>query len=335
MACSLAHPTPWVYATIVSLMALTACARQEAPPALAKRAASDPQTRDQIVFVRYSDTTWLHTDAGAELYLAVLDEGIEQRLTKNEAHDAYPAWSRDGKRMAFVSDRDNSPMRGKQMTASGGRLGAMMGMEVYVMSADGSRSMRVTKDTSADFVSQQSWSPDGAHVLVDSERDGDMEIYVLSLNGSVAAKLTDNSEWDGNAAWSPDGRQIAFRSNRSGEHALYVMLVSGGDAVAITRPGERPNSPVWSPNGKLIAYASRRRGNSEIVVMNADGSGGRTVTNHAAEDRNPSWSPDGGRLAFASTRDGNAEIYVINADGTGARRVTANALGDEMPTWRP
>jgi TolB protein len=220
----------------------------------------------EIVFVRYSDTTWLHTDSGYELYLINADGSDERRLTTNDAHDAYPAWSRDGRRLAFVSDRDNAGLRGRRMNAGGGVQGAMMGMDVSVMSADGSQVKRLTQDTTSDFVSPQGWSPDGQHLLIDSERDGAMEIYVLSVDGAVTRKVTDNTAWDGNSNWSPDGRQIAFRSNRTGEHTLYVMAAEGGDARAITPLGERPNFPAWSPGwhtDRLLVPAQRKLRNHD------------------------------------------------------------------------
>ena len=261
------------------------------------------------------------------------DGSSVQRLTSNQAHDGYPTWSPDGQFIAFVSDRDNPHLRGRQMTRADGSLGPQMGMDVYVMRADGSHVMRVTSDTVPTFVSPQAWAREGTMLLIDSWADGDAEILLVRLDGTIGRRLTDNTAWDGSAGWSPDGQRIVFRSDRGGYGAIYTMRADGGDVVQLTPAGERAAHPAWSPDGMRIAYASRADSTTEIVVINSDGSGRRPLTHDPADDLWPTWSPDGRQIAFQTTRDGNAEVYAMDADGSSLRRLTRNPTGDVTPTW--
>ena len=234
------------------------------------------------------------------------------RLTDNDARDSFPAWSPDGRRIAFDSDRDGNS-------------------EIYVMNADGSGVTRLTDNDAID--SFPTWSPDGRRIAFSSTRDGSFEVYVMNADGSGVTRLTDNDARDWSPAWSPDGRHIAFESTRDGNSEIYVMNADGSGVTRLTYNGAADGTPAWSPDGRRIAFASGGRGNSEIYVM--DASGVIRLTDNDASDVTPAWSPDGLRIAFASEREGNLEIYVMNADGSGVTRLTYNGANGLFPDWSP
>ena len=239
---------------------------------------------------------------------------VETRLTDNDADDYSLRWSPDGRRIAFMSERDGNH-------------------EIYVMNADGSGVTRLTHNDAAD--GQPIWSPDGRRIAFDSYRAGTLEIYVMNADGSGVTRLTDNDAYDYGPSWSPDGRRIAFMSYRDGNWEIYVMNADGSGVTRLTDNDAWDGNPSWSPDGRRIAFHSRRDGNSEIYVMNADGSGVTQLTNNEAGNWGPSWSPDGRRIMFTSDRDGNHEIYVMNADGSGVTRLTDNEARDWYPSWSP
>jgi Tol biopolymer transport system component len=178
-----------------------------------------------------------------------------------------------------------------------------------------------------------------------SNRDGNVELYVMDDEGGNVTRLTHNAAEDARPAWSPDGARIAFESTRDdpspgmcGSICLYHIYVMNADGSNVARlSGKATNDlfPTWSPDGTRIAFASGRDGNWEIYVMNAGGGGEQRLTNNPAEDFSPAWSPYGGRLAFDSNRDGNYEIYVMNADGSGTENVTQSPGDDISPAWSP
>ena len=256
------------------------------------------------------------------------------RLTTNWARDVDPAWSPDGARIAFTSDRrprewwihvmdaDGSDVeRLKRLTnrrgvagdpawsPDGTRIAFVDDVDIYVMDADGSGVEWLTNYGARG----PAWSPDGARIAFESGPSRD--IYVMNADGSGVKRLTNNKPyfpwWDENPAWSPDGTRIAFASDRDGHWEIYVMDADGSGVERLTNHGARNVEPAWSPDGTRIAFASDRDGHWEIYVMDADGSGVERLTNHGARNVDPAWSPDGTRIAFASDRDGEWEIYVM------------------------
>ncbi|MEE8473124.1 MAG: VWA domain-containing protein, partial [Dehalococcoidia bacterium] len=173
------------------------------------------------------------------------------------------------------------------------------------------------------------------YIAFQSDRDGNLEIYVMRADGSLQTRLTDNKAEDMDPAWSPDGASIAFSSNRDGDHEIFVMKANGSRQTQLTRNTAEDLYPAWSPDGTLIAFSSKRKGNHEIYVMNADGTKPKRLTNNTAEDLYPAWSPDGTLITFSSKRDGNFEIYTMKADGTEQTRITTNSAEDLHPAWSP
>jgi Tol biopolymer transport system component len=187
-------------------------------------------------------------------------------LTRNSAIDAYPTWSPDGKRIAFTSNRDGD-FDIWVMNADGtaqvnltnddpsqddvphwspdGRWIAYQtnrydGWNVALMSPDGKyHGLLGWSEYATEF---DSWSPDGKSVLVDSNRQGDFDLYRYDIPdtdpiqwGLLEGKIvSDDSAVEGAAVWSPDGKQIAFSSNRDGDFEVYVMSADGGPQRQLT-----------------------------------------------------------------------------------------------------
>lgn len=121
-------------------------------------------------------------DSQQEIQVINAETGaITARLTNNPANDYAPAWSSDGQRIVFVSDRDGNP-------------------EIYVMDADGRNQTRLTNNSADDL--SPVWSPDNSAIAFVSNRDGNKEIYVMNADGSLQTRLTDNPAEDISPHWS-------------------------------------------------------------------------------------------------------------------------------------
>jgi Tol biopolymer transport system component len=119
-----------------------------------------------------------------------------------------PAWSPDGRKIAFA------------------RLRPGLGELIYVVNADGSRLRNLTPNPVGAY-SDPAWSPDGRKIAFVSDREGNSEVYVMNANGKGRRNLTRNPAHDADPAWSPDGQKIAFASNRDGQYGVYVMNADG------------------------------------------------------------------------------------------------------------
>jgi len=199
-----------------------------------------------------------------EVYRAQVDGSGLANLTNHYATDYRPAWSPDGGRVAFNSDRDGS-------------------LDVWVMNADGTNPVRLTTSPALDI--DPAWSPDGGKIAFVSGRDGDHEVYVMNADGSGVSRLTTHTAQDYSPAWSPDGTELAFVSNRNGSEDIWLMSPDGSGAQNLTGsllPAANEAFPVWSPDGSRLAFVS----GSDLYVVNRDGTGLRLV---AANAGRPAW----------------------------------------------
>lgn len=147
-------------------------------------------------------------------------------LTDNAAKDYMPAWSPDGKTIAFVSDRD-----GQQY--------------IYTMDPDGGNQRRLTDNDFPEL--SPAWSPDGSHLAFFSGTNDVTNIYVVGSDGAGSTNITDQeSGFNEDPSWSPDGTMIAFWSGRSGDNDIYTMRADGSAVMNLTNSPGPDENPYWS-----------------------------------------------------------------------------------------
>lgn len=135
------------------------------------------------------------------------------------------------------------------------------------------------------------WSPDGNQLAFYSNRNGQMDIYTMDINGENIKQLTTNPHADLMASWSPNGKSVIYHSKRDGNGEIYQIDLETLEEKRLTFHPADDLSPSWSPDGKFIAFHSNRSGNYDIIVMEADGSNQCNITQHFREDMDPQWSP--------------------------------------------
>lgn len=155
------------------------------------------------------------------------------------SHEEYPAWSPNGKRIAYTSTFEGN-------------------QEVYAIDPDGSQRTRLTSDPAID--AHPAWSPDSGRIAFATNRWGDFEIAVMNADGSNLTRLTESRGMDDYPVFSPDGRRIALMSNRDGNYEIYVMEVDGKHAVNVSRHEALDNFPAWMPDGRLTFMSNRGAG---------------------------------------------------------------------------
>jgi Tol biopolymer transport system component len=284
----------------------------------------------ELAFTRDRDG---HTD----VYVAPADGGPARRVTRSPVQrsasgDAEPAWSPDGRSLAYVALRD--------------RGGLDRRTSLWTVGADGAGGRRLTQWT-RDALGAPAWSPDGRRIafaryaLLPGREAYAATVEVVDARGGAARRVGASSA---EPAWSPDGRRLAFSPVGRSSAGIWVMDADGRRAHPLVRDG---HDPAWSPDGRRIAFASARDRNgqtcldrclpsAELYVVDADGRGRRRLTRTTLDEGGPAWSPDGRRLAFSSTRpDGTVGIEVMNPDGTCRRSAGGDSANREDPAWRP
>src|SRR5580693_7624806 len=174
----------------------------------------------------------------ASLMISNRDGSEEHALTKGSL-DYNPAWSADGKWIAFTSERNGSA-------------------DLYRMRADGSGVERLTEDPA--FDDQAAFSPDGNQIVFVSTRAaGTANLWIIDLKTKLAHPLTSGQGGDFRPAWSPDGKWIAFSSDRESslpyakgrwEHLhivdIYLIHPDGSGLKRVSKHGDFCGSPKWS-----------------------------------------------------------------------------------------
>jgi M6 family metalloprotease-like protein len=174
--------------------------------------------------------------------------------------------------------------------------------------------VKLTDD--APFDGDPAWSPLNNDILFESDRDGNLEIYMFDSATTILRRLTNEPLADGAPSFSPDAKDIVFQSGRDRDVEVYRMARNGSNPQRLTDSKGFDGNPSWSPDGKLIAFESDRAGNGnrDIYVMPAAGGEPTRITSDPGFDGNPAWSSDGAWLLFESNRSGNGEIWAAPAD---------------------
>jgi len=249
---------------------------------------------------------------GKEICIADFDGANVKQITQNKSINLTPAWSPEGKRIAFTSYLRRNP-------------------DLYLIDVDGKNLQPLSRYPGLNV--SPSWSPDGKKIALMMGMEGKSDIYLIDTNGGNPRKLTRGHGNEASPTWSPDGEWIAFVSDRSGSPQIYVMERDGSNVRRLTFEGSYNTNPSWSPKGDRIAFCARTDGHFEIFTIGIDGSGLRRMTSNSGNNENPSWSLDGRYMAFSSTRTGASKIFIMNANGFTQRPLTESKGGESSPAW--
>ncbi len=254
-------------------------------------------------------------DPDRDIYSVNPNGSSATQLTTDPGLDLYPAWSADGRRIAFSSNR-------------GG-----LGEQVYVMNADGTGQARLTDPPETN--AQPAWSPDGQRIIF-SRSDGN--IWIMDADGTDEGPLISLSGSEAGADWSPDGSRIAFVRDDGG---IYTIRPDGAGLTPIVGPGIH-DKPDWSPDGSRLVFTtyfpdSEGEVCADISWIRVDGTGGGIVAPATCDGARgnfysaPAWSPDGLRIAAFGDYP-TAGLFTVNVDGTAMTILGHDAFD---PDWQP
>jgi TolB protein len=198
------------------------------------------------------------------------------------------------------------------------------------------------------------WSPDGSKMLFQSDRDGDIEIFLFDEAAGSVTKLTNNKVEDQYASWSPvmaDGKlRILFQRVGKNQNDLWVMNEDGSGQRLLYGSRKDDHQAAWSPLGNEVAFTSAMDGDADVYLLNVTLSNGvvsavgapRNMTNHSAgADFSPDYAPTGAELVFIREPGsrlealGNSSIWRLRRDGSGESFIIDNQLIDKQADWSP
>ena len=314
------------------------------------------------------DKTTLAIDLQGAIYTLPVTGGKARAIT-DLLYDAHqPAWSPDGQRIAFYSNRDDR-------------------WHIWSVGRDGADPKQLTSGPYEDR--EPHWSRDGQRIVFSSNRSGNgsYDIWELNVASGQLRQLTKDTTNEFTPTYSPDGRRIAFVSNRPDNPGVYQLNARGTETLLAPAKGT-VGTPAWTPDGQHVLFGVIVQGTGKLMLDNqeiaagedvfpfrpewlsndqflytADGKikrrslSAKTVTNveftatlpiappnYARKKidfdsrsprptlglQHPAISPDGKQIAFAALGD----LWVMNI-GSKPRRLTNDAAAEMDPAWSP
>lgn len=267
-------------------------------------------------------------------YLLDVTSGRVRVIVDDRGWNGDPAWSPDGKRLAYVSTKDGA-------------------YDIHVRDLEAGTVHNLTMN--GIWNGNPTWSPDGTWIMFDSAREGALwsddlreknywnfrNLFVVRPDGTELRRLTRLPGYNGNPSWSPRGTRVAFLSDRGGTYNVFTMGLDGEDQRQLTywdidEVGAGGGYARWSPDGTRLVFQGRRadadRESPGLYVMSAEGGEMHLITN--VKDWMPDWSPTGGWIAFVRSTE-PAQIWAVRPDGSGLTQLTSGKNAKTWPRWRP
>lgn len=225
-----------------------------------------------------------------------------------------PAWSPDGKYLAYVSYSAGKPVIFRQHLTTGKR------------------------DVLTNFPGLNGapdWSPDGSQAALVLSKDGNPEIYLYRFADRSLRRLTDHFSIDTEPVWEPGGQSILFTSDRSGVPQLYRVPVSGGSPERLTFVGNYNARPHLSPDGTKVAMVHGEKGMGyKIAVMDLQ-SGKLSILTNGPLDESPSFAPNGQMIIYTSSVNEQEFLQTVSVDGKVRQKLALNHAKVRESAWSP
>jgi TolB protein len=257
------------------------------------------------------------TRAGSRHTLRVADaDGVNDQVALNSGQPIIsPAWSPNGKELAYVSFERQKAVVFVHTVATGERRAI------------------------ADFRGSNSapaWSNDGQTLAVTLSREGGSQLFFIGKNGENPRRITTSQAIDTEAEFSRDGRWLYFTSDRGGSPQIYRMAAGGGSAERVTFAGGYNISPSISPDGRMLAYVTRSGNAFKLAVLDLSAPGAQpTLLTDTSDDEHPSFAPNGRLLIYATRVQGRSVLMTTTLDGKIKARLPSATADLREPVWGP
>src|SRR5579875_3192935 len=265
---------------------------------------------------RIAYITMTGTGNSTQYALVVADSDGYNPQTVVRSHEPLlsPAWSPDGREIAYVSFESGDSAIYIQNVATGARrlVSARRGIN-----------------------GAPRFSPDGRKLAMSLSFQGNPEIYVMDMATGALTRITHNLSINTEPRWTPDGQNIIFTSDRSGKPQLYEIPATGGTPQRITFQGQYNADASISYDGTKIAMVQGNGNVYRIAVMDRSLGGQEMFLSPGNLDNSPSWAPNASMLLYAATEGPHGVLYAVSADGRVRQRLVL-ANGDvRSPAWGP
>lgn len=257
------------------------------------------------------------------LNIADFDGFNEHKLLEANYPIMSPNWSRDGKKICFVSFKNYRA-------------------NISVADLEARRINTITHYPGINGA--PAWSPDGTQLALVLSKDGSPKIYVLDLHKDTLQKITHGPSIDTEPCWDKDGNQIFFTSNRGGKPQIYKISLRTKEIERVTFKGDYNATPSLTPNNRHLVMlhceqnCSRNDSSYNVAVLSLDTGKTKILSKMGMED-SPVIAPNGVTILYSTERsknDTNRVLASISIDGNYSSYLSIPGSGSiKNPAWSP
>ena len=265
--------------------------------------------------IAYVTTTGSGKSMQWSLVVADSDGHHPQVVVRSRQPLLSPAWSPDGKQLAYVSFESGDSAIYIQNLSTGQR-----------------RLISGRKGING----APAFSPGGKRLAMMLSFGGSPEIYVENLATGQLTQVSHNLSINAEPRWMPDGQALVFTSDRSGKPQLYTEPVGGGGATRLTFQGEYNSNAAVNFDGSQIAMMQGMGNVYRIAIMDRKLDNQVRFISPGPLDESPSFAPNGSMLLYASTdNNGHGVLYEVADNGSVRQRLSLVNGGVQSPAWGP
>jgi TolB protein len=265
--------------------------------------------------IAYVVQTGVGKNARYALMVADADGYNPQTIVRSDKPLLSPAWSPDGRKLAYVSfERGNSS----------------------IVIQDLATGARETVSSFKGINGAPSFSPNGRKLAMALSRSGNPEIYVMDIGSRALTQLTNQFGIDTEPTWSADGSLIYFTSDRGGRPQIYQVPAGGGGATRVSFQGNYNAKATVSFDGKKLAVAQGSGNVYRIAMLDRSlGSPRWSMLSPGSLDESPSFAPNASMVLYAAREGGRGVLYAVSADARVRQRLVVAGGDVREPAWGP
>ncbi len=249
-----------------------------------------------------------------QIYVIDYDGENREQITFGNYNNIEPSWFPDSAKIAYTSYKSGYP-------------------GIFTCNLKNHRKEALALVRYPGVNAASAVSNDGKNIALILSKDGNPELYKVSLPDLLLKRLTASRAVESSPTWSYDNQKIAFVSDRTGTPQIYIHYLADNKTIRLTFEGSYNTDPSWSPVSNKIAYASMKNGNFQIYVVNLDVYKVSQLTYEPQHHENPSWAPDGRHIVCSVTKNFRSYLEVMDVVTGEKYRLTSLEDNALEPAW--